>query len=93
MIDNLGYLVVVGFATFRLWRLFAVDNIFAGPRSRLPASVLSFVTCAWCFGFWLAVIVYLALREWGDIEWVQAVTIIFALSGLIGLLAHATGDE
>lgn len=90
---DVGYLIVVGFAVFRLWRLLAVDNLFAGVRAQLPAGILSFVTCAWCFGFWLAVLTYFALREWGDNFWVETAVIIFAVSGLIGLLAHSTGDE
>lgn len=93
MIDNVGWWLIVGFAVFRLWRLLAVDSLFASTRARLPSRQITFLTCAWCAGFWLAVAAYFVLREWGDIEWVQAVVIIFAVSGLIGLLASATGDE
>lgn len=90
---DVAYLIVVGFAVFRLWRLLAVDNLLAGARAQLPSGVLAWVTCPWCFGFWLAVLTYFALREWGDIFWVEAAVTIFAVSGLIGLLAHSTGDE
>lgn len=90
---DIGYLIVVGFAVFRLWRLLAVDSVTAGARSRLPAGVLSWLTCGWCSGFWLAVGVFFALREWGDNFWVETAVIVFALSALIGLLADHTSND
>jgi len=93
MLSDLGFLAVVGFATFRLWRLLAVDNVTASSRSRLGSGFLGFLACPWCAGFWLSVIVVLVLWRWGDIEWVQIVTMIFAVSGLVGLLAAWTGSD
>jgi hypothetical protein len=90
---NLWLFIIVGFAVFRLWRLIAVDSLFARLRSGLPSRQLAFLQCPWCSGFWLAVVAYFVVDEWGSNRWVMAAIHIFAVSGLVGLLAHATGDD
>jgi hypothetical protein len=93
MTDNVGFLVVAGLAAFRIWVLLASDGITAPLRAQLSARVAGWLTCPWCAGFWIAVAVFLILREWGDVEWVEIVTMIFALSGLVGLLGVWTGKD
>lgn len=54
--------LLIGLATYRLWRLVAEDNILDGPRDRLydrvdgPVSrwFADMVSCVWCLGFWIA---------------------------------------
>ena len=93
MLADFGFLTVAGFATFRLWRLIAVDALTAPLRAQLPDRVAGWITCPWCSGFWLAVLTFFVLDEWGTNFWVAAITVIFAISGLVGLLADATRSD
>lgn len=49
---------LIGFASYRLWRLVSVDTITEPARDwvlvRLPAWADDMVTCPWCLGSWTA---------------------------------------
>lgn len=50
--------VLIGLASYRLWRLVAVDTILDKPRDwllvRVPGYIETLITCPWCLGSWVA---------------------------------------
>jgi len=61
MLDLLIALVPLTLATWRLWRIIAVDSITEPIRARflfrdgpLWEWVADLVTCPWCLGYWLS---------------------------------------
>lgn len=93
---------VAGLASFRLWRLLAVDRILAGPRSwlyqqaarpRRPAVwAVEWLDCPWCSGFWIAGATAWAL-SWarGTGGW-STVAVWWASAAAVPVLATVTGD-
>ena len=78
---------LLALATFRTWKLLAEDTILDRPRAFLIRSeaVSEFVSCPWCFGFWIAL-------AWADawINWPHGTliaTIPFALSAVLAIVA------
>jgi hypothetical protein len=61
----LVWAVVIGLASYRLWRLVAEDAITEGLRERLleqtPERTRELIECPWCLGSWLAFAVTLAV--------------------------------
>lgn len=52
---TLAYTLLIGLASYRIWRLVAEDTITEGLRVRfLPGQVEGFIYCPWCLGTWLA---------------------------------------
>lgn len=84
--------VVLVAATYRVWRLLAIDRILDAPRNRVlidkdgdwREGLVEFVTCPWCFGFWLV------LATWGAwLLWPHATDVVavpFAISTFVGLI-------
>lgn len=51
----LAYTILIGAASYRLWRLLAEDTITEGLRVRfLPGRVEEFLYCPWCLGSHIA---------------------------------------
>lgn len=54
----LAYVILIGAAAYRLWRLVAEDSITEAPREwvleRSPGWVEEMVACPWCLGSWVA---------------------------------------
>lgn len=46
--------LLIGFASYRLWRLIGQDTITERPREGLDGWALDLVTCPWCLGSWIA---------------------------------------
>lgn len=73
--------VLIGLASYRLWRLIAVDTITEKPRDwvlvRLPQWVDDLVSCSWCAGSWLAF----------GVTWLTDATIGLRMPILVGLAA------
>ena len=94
-------LALLAFAAFRTFRLIAEDDILDRPRAWLlryrgwdgtgpppkgyRAKWGEFVTCPWCAGFHLSVILWL-LWLWQP-TWTTGLCIPLALSALVGLIA------
>jgi hypothetical protein len=103
-----GFLLMA-LAVFRIWKLLAEDVILDRPRARLlragswrpehatPAPryyrdrLATFLSCPWCVSFWVGLIVYLLWNWWP--EEVLAVCTVFAISAVVGLLAHFSTVE
>lgn len=93
---------VLGLAAgFRVWRLLAEDTVLNRPRAWVfglgdwtsgpppvgyRGKLADFVTCPWCFGFWVVVAGWLLWLVWPDGTLVLATP--FALSAAVGVIAH-----
>ena len=55
---SLVWTLLIGIASYRLWRLIAEDSVIEHYRdwvlARSPAWVDAMVSCAWCLGSWVA---------------------------------------
>lgn len=81
-------------ASFRVWKLLADDVIFDGLRDRVlllyeshperASSILGFLNCAWCLGFWTSVAWWLAWLAWPTGALVAATP--WAIATVVGLL-------
>ena len=50
----LVWTLLVGLASYRLWRLIGEDSITEPLRDRLPEWAFEMTTCPWCLGSWIA---------------------------------------
>lgn len=50
------WIIVIGLASYRLWRLAGQDSITEPLRDRLNPDgwVIGLITCPWCLGSWIA---------------------------------------
>jgi Protein of unknown function (DUF1360) len=78
-------LALLGLASFRVWRLLAVDLILEPIRTRLPESWLPFLECPWCAGFWVSVAFFVAFELQHD-------TLLIAAPLAISVIAAALFD-
>jgi hypothetical protein len=97
---------LLGLAGFRVWRLIAHDTIFDPIRERIlrlegwtegePVPdgfrdrLAEFLVCAWCLGFWIAVIAW-ALWQISP-TWTLVFAAPLAISSVIALIAEAAGE-
>lgn len=55
---TLVYTILIGLASYRVWRLLAEDSIIEPPRAwvldRSPMWITELVVCHWCLGSWIA---------------------------------------
>lgn len=54
MLEAVLTALLIGFASYRLWRLIGQDQITERLREGLDGWVLDLVTCPWCLGTWIA---------------------------------------
>ena len=85
-------LALLGLAAYRTWRLLAEDSILDKQRLRLyqrirKESVVTFVGCPWCFGFWIALGWWGAWQLWPHDTLVAAG--VMALSAVVGIIGWA----
>lgn len=91
-VETLIWALVIGVASYRLWRLLGEDKITEGIRERLSSGIFGFVTCPWCFGSWVAIgltgTAFLLGLFPGDVKGVFIFLLVAAFSatvvGLIG---------
>lgn len=77
-------------ATYRLTRLVTADRITERLRIELDSRskwLGYLITCDWCLSIWLAPVVAVAVRAWGDTAVVQVAVAALAMSALTGLLS------
>lgn len=100
-------LVLLGGASFRVFRLIAMDTILDKPRgwlvglgvwkegmpvpSNYRKGLAEFLVCPWCLGFWVTLAWWLAWQEWSHGALVVAAP--FAISAAVGLLAQLDREE
>lgn len=101
-------LALLSLAAFRVYRLIADDTILDRPRAwllRIPRDwaagrpvprayrphLADFITCPWCLGFWVAVAWWGCWKLWPHATVLVAVP--FAISTVVGAIAHALTDE
>ena len=92
--------VLLGLASFRIWRILAVDKVFEpvrdrvfrladhkpdSPDDRYRYSLDEFVSCPWCFGFWIVLGWWGLWQVWEFGFYVASVPL--ALSTAVGFLA------
>jgi hypothetical protein len=86
--------VLLTAASYRLWRLVAIDTIADRPRDwlldRLDEKWEIGLVCPWCSGFWICLGVW-GLWQWtadaSDAATVTALAVPAAMSAAVGLLA------
>jgi hypothetical protein len=63
--DLIWVSLLIGLASYRIWRLIAIDTITAPLRRPIkPGSwVDQLVSCAWCLGFWITIAITFALDQ------------------------------
>ncbi len=86
-------LVLLGLASYRTWLLLAEDKILDPVRDKLaPAESKrsEFISCAACFGFWIAIGWWLAWAAWS--KWSLIVAAVFAVSGIVIIFAKNERD-
>jgi hypothetical protein len=76
---------VLTLAIYRLCRLAGWDTITEPIRKRLPPAFVEFLSCPFCFGFWLSVAAYIAWRL--EPRPTLIVATVLALSGAAGFVA------
>lgn len=106
-VPDLWTMILLGLASYRIYRLISMDTILDTTRAKLlrlgdwregqpvPASYRSgigdFLTCPWCLGFWLA------LGWWGAWQfWPHATLVVaapFVISALVGLVAKLDKED
>lgn len=92
---------LLALASFRLWRIVAVDTITEPIRNRVyrledfqagreemyRTKLDEFVSCPWCFGWWVVLAWWGAWQVW---EFgVEVVSVPLAISTAVGFLAKA----
>jgi len=83
---------ILALASWRLWRLIALDTILDPVRDRLlsPRSlerrfvIQQFVLCPWCLGFWAVAILWLCWL-WTP-SWTIGLCVPLAVSAVVGAL-------
>lgn len=88
----LVWVVVIGLAAFRLYRIAGVDSITEPIHGRLNASehpvgrwFSDLVGCPWCIGWW-ASLALSALGWWAALfTWQEAIPIALAASTVCGI--------
>lgn len=100
-------MILLALAAYRVFRLLSEDTILDGPRNwvlklgkwkegqALPKGyrqrLADFLICPWCLGFWVTLAWWGAWQVWHGGTLVAAVP--FALSTLVGAIAHALNEE
>lgn len=91
--------VLVGLASYRVWRIIALDQITEPFRAPLLTRtdqgwarwLMDGITCAFCLGWWINVAVGFAVALWMDWNAAECALVWFASSTVTGILAR--GDE
>lgn len=86
--------LTAGLAAFTLWHAIARKQP-PGIRqayAALPDPIRRFVGCAWCAGFWLAVLAVLALT-WRDLDPGTTIVTVLAAGAVPGVLDSFTPDD
>lgn len=83
-----GFLLL-GLASFRVWRLLGEDTILARPRAAFKRRAGDywddFIVCPWCAGFWISIAWWLG---WvADHHWAAVAATPFAISSVLGVIA------
>lgn len=86
----LVWTVVIGLASYRLFRLFSIDAITESPRewvlTRSPEKVRELVECHWCIGSWWAFAVTWATDATVGLQ--APVLVGLAAAAVVGLIAE-----
>jgi hypothetical protein len=100
-------LLLLGLASYRIYRLIAMDTLLDIPRAWLVGlrgwregqpiprgyrnRLANFLVCPWCLGFWVA------LASWGAWQlWPHAALVVaapFAISAVVGFLSRLDEGE
>lgn len=92
--------VLLGLASFRIWRILAVDTVTepvrdlvfrqaeydAGNEAGYRFKLDEFVSCPWCFGWWVVLTWWGVWQLWGHAIYVLSVPL--AISTAVGYLAR-----
>lgn len=54
MLDTVLWSLVIGFASYRIWRLIGQDKISQLIRDGIEGKYLELIECPWCLGTWIA---------------------------------------
>lgn len=85
--------ILIGLASWRWWRLAAIDTITEPIRARLPMDGWfgDLLYCPWCLGFWIALAHTAAIWWFGDYSWSWAefAAVVMGASAVTGLLKEA----
>jgi hypothetical protein len=88
---TLTVFIILALAAYRVTHLITTDAIADGFRTRVwkrfpeHTKIGYLITCNWCTGFWVSLILVLAFLILPQVTFV--VSLIMALSGAVGLLS------
>lgn len=95
MLDLLIAFPLLSLATYRVWRIFAVDSIteplrarFLFREGRVWEWVADLVTCPWCLGWWLSGAAVAAYVGWSGASWWLFPVGWCAVSAGVGITHH-----
>ena len=91
--------VLIGMASYRLWRLIGMDQVTEPLRAPLIARSerpgarwwLTLITCAWCLGFWINVAVTIGVGVWQSWGLAELLLVLGAASTVTGVLGRGDG--
>lgn len=83
--------LLIALASWRLWRLAAVDTIFESIRPTTKSWFSDLLYCIWCLGFWITIAVtglvwWLLEPGWHPMTAVLVALAANALAGLINAM-------
>lgn len=78
-------IVVVALVSYRVWRLFGADDITAPIRDRLDGWAHLLVSCPWCLGTWVTIIIGF-LTELAGLTTASPWLLIPAAATVVGLI-------
>lgn len=106
-VPNWWTLILLGGASFRMYRLIAMDTLLDTPRAWLVGlgvwkdgmpipttyrkGLAEFITCPWCLGFWITLAWWAAWQGWPHGTLVVAAPL--SISAAVGLVAKLDRDE
>lgn len=99
MLDLLIAFPLLSLATYRVWRIFAVDSIteplrarFLFREGRVWEWVADLVLCPWCLGFHLSALAAAGFVAWSGVSWWLFPVGWLAVSAGVGI-THAVVDN
>lgn len=87
----IGWALVSGLISHRVWRMASYDTIFDPIRKRVlpdPSWWADLVYCPWCLGWWLNVAVGLTLVLTGTLDPISAALVVLAGSTVTGVIGR-----
>lgn len=100
ILEQLIASALLGLATYRAWRIPALDQITEPLRSALISRegrwwvfLTDMILCPWCLGFWIAGAGAITLTVTQGWDLLGLVLVWLSASALAGVIAGVTGED